>query len=118
MLPALGISLLKASFALVLILALGRLLVRPAAPGGGRGGDPELFAAIVLLLVLGIGWLTEQVGLEMALGAFLAGVLIAETEYRPQVEGDIQPFRGILLALSLHDRRHERRRRDPIRGPQ
>ena len=98
-LPALGLALLKAALALVLILALGRLLLRPLLRAVTRGGDPELFTAIVLLLVLGIGWLTDQAGLSMALGAFLAGVLIAETEYWPQVEGDIQPFRGILLAL-------------------
>jgi CPA2 family monovalent cation:H+ antiporter-2 len=64
-----------------------------------REGTPELFTGIVLLVILGVGWLTEQVGLSMALGAFLAGLLMAETEYRPQVEGDIQPFRGLLLAL-------------------
>ena len=98
-LPALGLAFLKAALALVLILAVGRLLLRPFLRAVTRGGDPELFTGIVLLLVLGIGWLTEQAGLSMALGAFLAEVLIAETEYRPQVEGDIQPFRGILLAL-------------------
>jgi CPA2 family monovalent cation:H+ antiporter-2 len=98
-LPALGLAFVKGALALVLILAAGRLLLRPLLRAVTRGGNPELFTGIVLLLVLGIGWLTEQAGLSMALGAFLAGVLIAETEYRPQVEGDIQPFRGILLAL-------------------
>ncbi len=98
-LPALGLAFLKASGVLVLILAAGRLALRPWLRSVARGGTPELFTAIVLLLVLGIGWLTEQVGLSMALGAFLAGVLVAGTEYRPQVEGDVQPFRGILLAL-------------------
>ncbi len=98
-LPALGLAFLKAAVALVMILAVGRLVLRPLLRAVTRGGDPELFTGIVLLLVLGVGWLTEQAGLSMALGAFLAGVLIAETEYRPQVEGDIQPFRGILLAL-------------------
>jgi CPA2 family monovalent cation:H+ antiporter-2 len=98
-LPALGLAFLKGAAALVLILAVGRLLLRPLLRTVTRGGNPELFTGIVLLLVLGIGWLTEQAGLSMALGAFLAGVLIAETEYRPQVEGDIQPFRGVLLAL-------------------
>jgi len=88
-LPALGLAFLKAALALVLILALGRLLLRPLLRAVTRGGDPELFTAIVLLLVPGIGWLTEQAGLSMALGAFLAGILIAEAEYRPQVEGDI-----------------------------
>ena len=98
-LPALGLAFVKGAAALVVILAAGRLLLRPLLRAVTRGGNPELFTGIVLLLVLGIGWLTEQAGLSMALGAFLAGVLIAETEYRPQVEGDIQPFRGILLAL-------------------
>ncbi len=98
-LPALGLALLKAAAVLVLILAAGRLVLRPWLRTVARGGTPELFTGIVLLLVLGIGWFTEQAGLSMALGAFLAGVLIADTEYRPQVVGDIQPFRGILLAL-------------------
>jgi CPA2 family monovalent cation:H+ antiporter-2 len=98
-LPALGGAFVKATAAILLILAAGRLVVRPALRAVARGRTPELFTGVVLLLVLGIGWLTEQGGLSMALGAFLAGVLIAETEYRPQVEGDIQPFRGILLAL-------------------
>ena len=98
-LPALGGALAKATAAILVILAVGRLIVRPALRAVARGRAPELFTGVVLLLVLGTGWLTEQGGLSMALGAFLAGVLIAETEYRPQVEGDIQPFRGILLAL-------------------
>lgn len=96
---ALGGAFLKATIAILVIVAIGRLIIRPALRTVARGRAPELFTGVVLLLVLGIGWLTEQGGLSMALGAFLAGVLIAETEYRPQVEGDIQPFRGILLAL-------------------
>jgi CPA2 family monovalent cation:H+ antiporter-2 len=98
-LTALGSAFLKAAAALIVILALGRLALRPILRLVARDGTPELFTGIVLLVVLGVGWLTEQVGLSMALGAFLAGLLMAETEYRPQVEGDIQPFRGLLLAL-------------------
>ncbi len=98
-LPALGGAFAKAAVALIVIVALGRLALRPTLRVVARGGTPELFTGIVLLVVLGVGWLTEQAGLSMALGAFLAGLLMAETEYRPQVEGDIQPFRGILLAL-------------------
>jgi K+:H+ antiporter len=98
-LRALAGALVKATVAIVLILAIGRLLVRPALRAVARSNTPELFTGVVLLLVLGVGWLTERAGLSMALGAFLAGLLIAETEYRPQVEGDIQPFRGLLLAL-------------------
>ena len=98
-LSAVGGAFLKAAAALIVILALGRLALRPMLRLVARDGTPELFTGIVLLVVLGVGWLTEQVGLSMALGAFLAGLLMAETEYRPQVEGDIQPFRGLLLAL-------------------
>src|SRR4026209_2548773 len=99
LLSALGGAFLKATAALVVILAVGRLALRPLLRMVAREGIPELFTGIVLLVSLGVGWLTEQVGLSMALGAFLAGLLMAETEYRPQVEGDIQPFRGLLLAL-------------------
>ncbi len=98
-LSALASAVLKAAVAFLIIFAAGRLALRPLLRAVARGGDPELFTGIVLLLVLGVGWLTQLAGLSMALGAFLAGLLIAETEYRPQVEGDIQPFRGILLAL-------------------
>jgi CPA2 family monovalent cation:H+ antiporter-2 len=55
--------------------------------------------ALVLLVILGTGWLTQLVGLSMALGAFLAGLVLAETEYRHQVESDIKPFKGLLLGL-------------------
>lgn len=96
---ALAGALLKAVLVLAVIFALGRLAMRPVLRTAARGKTPELFTGIVLLVVLGIGWLTQQAGLSMALGAFLAGLLVAETEYRPQVEGDVQPFRGILLAL-------------------
>jgi CPA2 family monovalent cation:H+ antiporter-2 len=98
-LPALGMALVRAALGLAVILVLGRLALRPLLRAVARDGTPELFTGIVLLLVLGVGWLTEQVGLSMALGAFLAGMLVAETEYRHQVEADVQPFRGLLLAL-------------------
>jgi CPA2 family monovalent cation:H+ antiporter-2 len=96
---ALAWASLRALSAFLIIFAAGRLALRPLLRAVARGGDPELFTGIALLLVLGVGWLTRLSGLSMALGAFLAGLLIAETEYRPQIEGDIQPFRGILLAL-------------------
>jgi CPA2 family monovalent cation:H+ antiporter-2 len=98
-LSALGSALVKAILALGLIVIVGRLALRPILRTIVRTRTPELFTGIVLLLVLGLGWLTEQMGLSMALGAFLGGLLVAETEYRHQVEGDIQPFRGILIAL-------------------
>jgi len=62
-------------------------------------GNPELFVATTLLVVLGTAFITEISGLSMVLGAFLAGILLAETEYRHQIEADIQPFRGLLLGV-------------------
>ena len=64
-----------------------------------RQRSSELFVLNVLLVTLGLGALTEALGLSLALGAFLAGMLIAETEYRYQVEEDIKPFRDVLLGL-------------------
>jgi CPA2 family monovalent cation:H+ antiporter-2 len=96
---ALAGALLRALLVLGVIVAVGRLALRPILRLVARGRTPELFTGIVLLLVLGVGWLTQRAGLSMALGAFLGGLLVSETEYRPQVEGDVQPFRGILLAL-------------------
>lgn len=96
---ALGDATLRGLLVLAAIMVIGRLVMRPALRAVARGGNPELFTGIALLLVLGVGWITDQAGLSMALGAFLAGLLISDTEYRPQVQGDIEPFRGILLAL-------------------
>ncbi len=65
----------------------------------GREAGPEMFLALVLLLIIGIAVATEMAGLSMALGAFLAGLLMAETDYRHQIEVDIEPFKGLLLGL-------------------
>lgn len=96
---ALGLALLKAGAALVAIMALGRLILRPILHLIAAQHLPELFTGVNLLAVLGVGWLTEQAGLSMALGGFLAGLVLAETAFRHQIEADIAPFRGILLAL-------------------
>jgi len=96
---ALGLAALKAIGTLIVILIVGRLILRPALRVVASAKSPELFTGVTLLVVLGVSYVTEIAGLSMALGAFLAGLLIAETEYRHQVEGDIEPFRGILLAL-------------------
>ena len=98
-LPALGLSLLKAGLALVLITAVGRLVLRPVFRGVAATRSPELFVSATLLVVVGMGWLTIQAGSSMPLGAFLAGLLLSETEYRHQVEADVRPFRGLLLGL-------------------
>ncbi len=77
----------------------GRLLLRPLFRWIARSNTPEIFTAASLLLVVGIAALMQFVGLSMALGAFLAGVLLAESEYRRELETDIEPFKGLLLGL-------------------
>ena len=96
---ALTIAALKAAAALTLILFLGQRPMRAWFHLVARQRSPELFVLNVLLVTLGLGAITEVLGLSMALGAFLAGMLIAETEYRYQVEEDIKPFRDVLLGL-------------------
>ncbi len=77
----------------------GRLLLRPALRWIARSDTPEIFTAASLLLVVATASLMHSVGLSMALGAFLAGVLLAESEYRRQLETDLEPFKGLLLGL-------------------
>lgn len=77
----------------------GRLLLRPLFRWIARSNTPEIFTATALMLVVGIAALMQSVGLSMALGAFLAGVLLAESEYRRELETDIEPFKGLLLGL-------------------
>ena len=85
--------------ALVLVLAIGRWLLRPLFYEIAHSRLRELFTLTVLLVVLSCAWITQQVGLSMALGAFLAGMMLAETEYRHQVETALRPFRELLLGL-------------------
>jgi glutathione-regulated potassium-efflux system ancillary protein KefC len=77
----------------------GRLLLRPLLRWIARSRTPEIFTAASLLLVVAVAALMQAVGLSMALGAFLAGVLLAESEYRRELETDIEPFKGLLLGL-------------------
>jgi len=81
------------------IILGGRLLLRPVLRWIARSNTPEIFTAAALLLVVAIAALMQLVGLSMALGAFLAGVLLAESEYRRELETDIEPFKGLLLGL-------------------
>ena len=81
------------------IVVGGRLALRPVFRWIARSNTPEIFTAASLLLVVGIAALMQLVGLSMALGAFLAGVLLAESEYRRELETDIEPFKGLLLGL-------------------
>lgn len=96
---ALGIATLKIVFVLFILLNLGQRLMRPWFNLVAKQHSSELFMLNLLLVSLGIAWLTEQAGLSLALGAFLAGMLIAETDFRYQVEDDIRPFRDLLLGL-------------------
>ncbi len=81
------------------ILLVGRLLLRPMMKSVARAKSEELFMAASLLVVLGTGLAAAVAGLSMALGAFIAGLLLAETEYRHEVEVVIEPFKGLLLGL-------------------
>ncbi len=95
----LGWAALKAAVMLALILLAGGRLLRPWLRLVVRRKSDELFMLNLLLVTLGLAWLTSLAGLSLALGAFLAGMLIAETEFRHQVESDIRPFRDVLLGL-------------------
>lgn len=95
----LGEVALRAAFSMTAILIAGRILLRPFYRIVAALGSPEIFTALTLLLVLGAGWVTNELGLSMALGAFIAGLLMAETEYRHQVEADMLPFKGLFLGL-------------------
>ncbi len=89
----------RALGAIVAIIFGGRLLLRPALRWIARSDTPEIFTAASLLLVVATAALMQWVGLSMALGAFLAGVLLAESEYRRELETDLEPFKGLLLGL-------------------
>lgn len=94
-----GSALLRAGIALLFVLAAGRWLLRPLFHEITHARSTEVFTLTVLLVTLASAWATNQVGLSLALGAFLAGMMLAETEYRHQIEVVIRPFRDILLGL-------------------
>ena len=95
----LAFAALKAAVLLALVLGFGQRLMRRWFTIVARRRSGELFMLNVLLITLGLAWLSSVVGLSLALGAFLAGMLISETEYRYQVEEDIKPFRDVLMGL-------------------
>jgi CPA2 family monovalent cation:H+ antiporter-2 len=94
-----GIALGKAAVVLAIVLWLGQRLMRAMFDVVARQKSSEIFVLWVLFVTLALAWVTEMSGLSMALGAFLAGMLISETEYRYQVEDYIKPFRDVLLGL-------------------
>lgn len=85
--------------AVVAIVVAGRYVVRPVFRAIAKTGLREIFTAAALLLVIGTALLMEMVGLSQALGTFLAGVVLADSEYRRELEGDIEPFKALLLGL-------------------
>ena len=93
------VTLGQAGLFMVLTLLIGRVAIRPLFRLVGEAHSRELFMAAVLLIILGIALLAELSGLSMALGAFLVGLLFAGTEYRHQINADIEPFKGLLLGF-------------------
>ncbi len=95
------ITIFQAVLAISLLLVFGRLALRPLFRGVARTGSPELFMAACLLVIIAASLATAAAGLSMALGALLAGLLLAETEYRRQIEIMVEPFKGLLLGVFL-----------------
>jgi monovalent cation:H+ antiporter-2, CPA2 family len=96
---ALGLAALKATFLIAILLTGGQKVMRWWLTLVARRKSEELFILNLLLITLGLAWLTEIAGLSLALGAFIAGMLVSETEYKHQVETDIRPFHDVLLGL-------------------
>ncbi|MBC9071195.1 cation:proton antiporter [Thauera sp. CAU 1555] len=96
---SLAMALGKAAAVIVAIYLGGRLILRPMLSMVTRSGNAEMFMAATLLTIVVASSITGATGLSMALGAFLAGLLLAETEFRHQIEVDIEPFKGLLLGL-------------------
>jgi len=97
--PDLLLAFAPAALGVVGLLVLGRLVLRPMLRSVARAKSEELFVAACLLVVVGAGLISALSGLSMALGAFIAGLLLAETEFRHEVEVVIEPFKGLLLGL-------------------
>ena len=92
-------ALAEAALIILLIIAAARFILNPLLNLLTRFGSPEIFTATALLLVLGAAQTMENIGLSMAMGAFIAGILIADSSYRHQIIAEVQPFRGLLLGL-------------------
>ncbi len=92
-------GILKTAGVFAILIVSGRHLVRPVLRIMAKTELREIFTSFALLLVIAIGWLMHSVGLSMALGTFLAGVLLADSEYRHALESDLEPFKGLLLGL-------------------
>ena len=93
------LSLAPAAVGLGVIVLVGRVALRPMLKSVAKAKSEEMFMAACLLVIIGAGLVSQMSGLSMALGAFVAGILLAETEYRHEVEVKIEPFKGLLLSL-------------------
>ncbi len=98
-LPAIGQAVIGGGIAVAVIALAGRFLVRPAFQMAAAAGGREMMLALTLLTVLGASVATASAGLSLALGAFLAGLLMGETEFKAQIEIDLEPFKGLLIGL-------------------
>ena len=97
--PALITALVHGTLALLLILVAGRWIMRPLFKAIARFHSDELFTLTTLLVILASAWATHYMGLSLALGAFVAGMLLGETEFRHQLQAEIRPFKDVLLGL-------------------
>lgn len=96
---------------IAIVVVGGRYLLRPVFRIVAKTKLQEVSTATALLVVIGTAWLMDLVGVSMALGAFLAGLLLADSEYRHELESQIEPFKGLLLGLVFHQRGHGRQYR-------
>ena len=94
-----ALAALRVILTIAVVVVGGRYLLRPMFRAAARAGTPEVFTATALLVVIGTAWVMDLVGISMSLGAFIAGVLLADSEYRHEIEAQIEPFKGLLLGL-------------------
>jgi glutathione-regulated potassium-efflux system protein KefB len=94
-----ALAALRVILTIAAVVVGGRYLLRPMFRAASRSGAPETFTAMALLVVIGTAWIMDLVGISMSLGAFIAGVLLADSEYRHEIEAQIEPFKGLLLGL-------------------
>ncbi|HWX84182.1 MAG TPA: cation:proton antiporter, partial [Xanthobacteraceae bacterium] len=98
-LKSLGTALLQAVIAVAVIVVFGRVLLRPLLRLVASVRSTELFIAVILFVIIAAGVIAYEAGLSMALGAFVAGLLLAETEFRKAIEATVEPFKGLLLGI-------------------
>lgn len=94
-----GLGIVEGMGVLLLVILVGRYAIRPLFRYIADSSNQEIFTAAAVLMVLGTGWLMEHAGMSMALGAFLAGILLSDSEFRHQITADLERFRGLLLGL-------------------